>query len=80
MFLYPGYDTCTLLRNFIILFTQDEGVKVIAVGVGPSVDFYELKQIAMGNEKYVVQVSQFDDLVTKIKEIIRLSCAARKLL
>lgn len=63
-----------------LIFKQDEGVKVIAIGVGPSVDMAELTQIADGNAKNVVQVSKFDDLVKRIKEILKISCATRRLL
>ena len=52
---------------------------MVAIGVGPSVDKEELKQIADGKEENVVQVSQFDDLVSRIKEILKISCSARKL-
>ena len=67
------------VTSFFIIFKQAKGVKVVAIGVGPSVDKKELKQIADGKEENVVQVSQFDDLVSRIKEILKISCASRKL-
>ncbi|KAJ7391354.1 hypothetical protein OS493_018397 [Desmophyllum pertusum] len=38
---------------------RDENVRIIAIGVGRSVDQKELKSIAMDNEKYVVHVNGF---------------------
>lgn len=57
---------------------QDRGVKVVAIGVGPSVDNKELTEIAMGQPDNVVHVQQFDQLVSKLDEIVQKSCAAMK--
>ncbi|XP_078373834.1 coadhesin-like [Oculina patagonica] len=59
---------------------KDENVKVIAIGVGPSVDLAELTEIADGKKENVVQVDKFDKLVMRIKEILKISCATRRLL
>ncbi|XP_073238208.1 collagen alpha-1(XIV) chain-like [Porites lutea] len=57
---------------------KDRGVKVVAIGVGPSVDNKELTEIAMGQPDNVVHVQQFDQLVSKLDEIVQKSCAAMK--
>ena len=67
------------LSSFLISFKQDENVRIIAIGVGRSVDQKELKSIAMDNEKYVVHVNGFGDLVSTINEILKISCASRKM-
>lgn len=53
-------------------------MKVVAIGVGPSVDNKELTEIAMGRPDNVVHVNNFDQLVPKLKEIVKKSCAAKK--
>ena len=53
-------------------------MKVVAIGVGPSVDNKELNEIAMGQPDNVVHVQQFDQLVSKLDEIVQKSCAAMK--
>lgn len=53
-------------------------MKVVAIGVGPSVDNKELTEIAMGQPDNVVHVQQFDQLVSKLDEIVQKSCAAMK--
>ena len=58
---------------------QDKGVKVIAIGVGLSVDNEELKKIANLKPENVVHVENFGKLVSKIKDILKLSCKKRKL-
>ncbi|XP_022795168.1 coadhesin-like [Stylophora pistillata] len=55
------------------------GIKVIAIGVGRAVDENELTQIAMGKSENVLKVNDFDDLVTKIKSIVKSFCDARKI-
>lgn len=52
---------------------------MIAIGVGKLVDNKELKEIAMGNNGNVLQVENFDVLVSKITDIVKISCAQRKL-
>ena len=52
---------------------------MIAIGVGPSVDEKELLQIADGKQENVVKVDEFKKLVEQIKEIVRISCATRRL-
>lgn len=44
-----------------------------------SVDKTELLQIANGVENNVVQVSEFGSLVSKIQDILKISCASRRL-
>ena len=53
-------------------------MKVVAIGVGPSVDNKELTEIAMGQPDNVVHVQQFDQLVSKLEEIVQKSCAGMK--
>lgn len=50
-------------------------MKIIAIGVGQSVDNNELTQIAMGKLGNVVHVSKTDELVTKVDEIVKKTCA-----
>lgn len=50
-------------------------MKIIAIGVGQSVDNNELTQIAMGKLDNVVHVSKTDELVTKVDEIVKKTCA-----
>jgi len=44
-----------------------------------SVDKAELLKIANGKEDNVVQVAEFSKLISKIQEILKLSCASRRL-
>ena len=53
---------------------------MIAIGVGLSIDKDELKEIANGKEDNVVQVAEFSKLVSKIQQILKISCASRKLI
>lgn len=46
-------------------------MKIIAIGVGQSVDNDELTQIAMGKLDKVVHVNKTDELVTKLDEIVK---------
>ena len=58
-------------------FTQEKGVKVIAVGVGNRIKKEELKKIAMGKEENVLQLSDFDKLSKELLQpIIDMSCPA----
>lgn len=66
------------VTSILISHKQDRGVKVVAIGVGPSVDNKELNEIAMGQPDNVVHVQQFDQLVSKLEEIVQKSCAAMK--
>lgn len=50
-------------------------MKIIAIGVGQSVDNDELTQIAMGKLDKVVHVNKTDELVTKLDEIVKKTCA-----
>ena len=53
-------------------------VKIVAVGVGSSVDENELTQIAEGKKEMVVHVENFDALISRINEILQKSCQQRK--
>lgn len=58
---------------------QGKGVKIIAIGVGKSVDKAELLQIADYKKDNVFQVTEFEKLDSRIDEIAEASCASRKL-
>lgn len=64
---------------FSLSLKQEQNVKIIAIGVGMSVDKAELLKIANGKEDNVVQVAEFSKLISKIQEILKLSCASRRL-
>ena len=51
---------------------------MIAIGVGRSINKDELIQIANGEKDNVVQVQEFDKLVSKIHEIFKISCTSGK--
>jgi len=53
---------------------------MIAIVVGQRIDKDELIEIAIGKEDNVVQVSEFSKLVSKTQEILKISCATRKLI
>ena len=53
---------------------QAKGVRVVAVGIGPRIHKSELIEIAMGQERMVVQVANFDQLKNKIDEVLQDSC------
>lgn len=57
---------------------EDKGVKIVAVGVGFSVDNNELKQIAIGHQDKVVHVDNFDQLLPMIHQILVKFCQQRK--
>lgn len=49
-------------------------VRVIAVGIGDDIDNAELKEIAMGNEKHVVHIADFDHLIQNMDELLTEAC------
>ncbi|KAJ7391347.1 hypothetical protein OS493_018390 [Desmophyllum pertusum] len=57
---------------------KENNIKVVAVGVGGRVDRNELNQIAMNKAENVVHLDQFGELASKIKEILKILCASRK--
>ena len=73
-----AYQVKKRVTSILISHKQDKGVKVVAIGVGPSVDNKELNEIAMGQPDNVVHVKQFDQLVSKLAEIVQKSCAGKK--
>lgn len=46
----------------------------MAVGIGHGINRRELRQIAMSDDQYVVQVSDFDALKDKLQMILDESC------
>ncbi|CAH3172036.1 unnamed protein product [Porites lobata] len=53
---------------------QERGVRTVAVGIGHGINRRELRQIAMSDDQYVVQVSDFDALKDKLQMILDESC------
>ncbi|KAK3700598.1 hypothetical protein QZH41_010513 [Actinostola sp. cb2023] len=53
---------------------QTKGVRTVAVGIGRGIDNNELREIAMGNPHYVVQVQRFEELRDKLNIILADSC------
>ena len=51
---------------------------IVAIGVGFSVDNYELAQIAVGKQDKVVHVDNFDQLLPMIHNILVKFCQQRK--
>jgi len=49
-------------------------VRTVAVGIGHGINRRELRQIAMSDDQYVVQVSDFDALKDKLQMILDESC------
>ena len=49
-------------------------MRTVAVGIGHGINRRELRQIAMSDDQYVVQVSDFDALKDKLQMILDESC------
>lgn len=49
-------------------------MKIVAIGVGHSVDDNELRAIAMGKQVNTLHVNNFSDLQSKINFILAKSC------
>ena len=49
------------------------GVRRIAIGIGNEIDKGELVQIA-GNQRDVIQVKSYGDLIKKLEDIMKLAC------
>lgn len=62
---------------FTIPLKQEKGILIIGIGIGRSVDETELLQIADGKKDNVMKVSRFDELLSKLKDILKLFCASR---
>ena len=58
----------------IYIFFQSRKVRVIAVGVGKEIDNSELKEIAMGDSKHVIHISNFGDLIKNMDELLDKAC------
>lgn len=56
---------------------KEKGILIIGIGIGRSVDETELLQIADGKKDNVMKVSRFDELLSKLKDILKLFCASR---
>ena len=49
-------------------------MRTVAVGIGHGINRRELRQIAMSDDQYVIQVSDFDALKDKLQMILDESC------
>ena len=49
-------------------------MRTVAVGIGHGINRRELRQIAMSDDQYVVQVNDFDALKDKLQMILDESC------
>ena len=58
----------------LLFVTQQKNVRMIAVGVGSSINDDELKQIADGKRENVIHVDKFDDLVSNENNVLFASC------
>lgn len=53
---------------------KDKNVRIMAVGIGSRVDDFELKIIALGNDKHKIHVSDFDQLIANMDELLDEAC------
>ena len=63
--------------SFTIPLKQEKGILIIVIGIGGSVDETELLQIAVGKKHNVMKVSRFDELSSKLKDVLKILCASR---
>lgn len=54
-----------------------KNIRVMAVGVGAEIDDSELKQIAMGNEKHVIHINDFNHLIQNMDELLNEACKTK---
>ena len=49
---------------------------MIVVGVGSSIDYSELQEIANGKPANVIHVDKFEDLFERLNSVLQASCEA----
>ena len=75
-FMHGVIDHCNLIRNmFILSFLKEQGVIIISIGIGRSIDHEELIEIA-NDKDHVFVLADFKYLKDKLNSIHKMACQA----